>query len=241
MDLAGKVAVITGASRGLGQAFAEHFAAAGIKLGLCARTMTDGTSPERVARALDVCDPKAMDAFTEEVTSNLGAIDLWINNAGVLDPVMPLRKVESNDFERHLRINVLGVFHGSKAFINHVRATGKPGVLINISSGAAQSAYSGWSAYCASKAAVDRMSECIAVEEQGTGLRVHAVAPGVIDTDMQDLIRRTSADDFPMVDRFIEMKENDTFSSPRFVAQSMLELAFGAADDEVVKRFPVGK
>lgn len=242
MSLADKVAVITGASRGIGKGLAGIFEREGLKLGLCARTMTSDSSEHQVRRGLDVRDPEAMDEFVDAVTSNLGPIDLWINNAGVLAPIAPLRDVESREFAEHLEINVLGVFHGSRAYVRHVRSHTHKGVLVNISSGAARHAYSGWSAYCAGKAAVDRMSECIAMEESDTGLRVHAVAPGVIDTDMQALIRGTSASDFPSVDRFIEMKEEDTFSSMNFVGARMLELAFGSTPpEEVLISFPLEK
>jgi benzil reductase ((S)-benzoin forming) len=241
MSYAGKVAVITGASRGIGKGMAEHFAAQGMKLGLCSRTMSESSSPEHFTHPVDVTDPDAVEDFTKQVADHFGHIDLWINNAGILEPIGPLRDVESKDFDEHLRINVLGVFHGSKSYIHHLRASGKGGVLVNISSGAAISAYAGWAAYCAGKAAVDRMSEVIALEEEAIDLRVHAVAPGVIDTDMQALIRKTSRDDFPMVDKFLELKATDGFSSTRFVAERMLELAFDGMDQPVVVRFPSEK
>jgi len=242
MTYQGKVAVITGASRGIGAGLADELARAGVRLGLCARTMATETTSTRVARAVDVCDGQAVDRFCAEVVDTFGAIDLWINNAGVLAPIGPLRDLDSAAFAQHQAINIHGVFHGSRAFVRHVRANSRPGVLVNISSGAARHAYAGWSAYCASKAAVDRLSECIALEENDTALRVYSVAPGVIDTDMQALIRSTSADDFPMVDRFVKMKANDEFSSIRFVAEQMLELAFGPdAPTEVLTSFAPGK
>jgi len=242
MRYQGKVAVITGASRGIGEGLANELASAGVRLGLCARTMAAESSPTRLARAIDVRDGEAVDRFCNDVVEHFGTIDLWINNAGVLAPIAPLRDVDSAAFAEHLAINVHGVFHGSRAFVRHLRSKGHPGVLVNISSGAARHAYAGWSAYCASKAAVDRLSECIALEEADTGLRVHSVAPGVIDTEMQALIRSTSATDFPMVDRFLKMKENDEFSSIRFVAEQMLELAFGPTPPtDVLLSFAPGK
>jgi len=196
-----RVAVITGASRGIGAGLAEAFAAEGLKLGLCARSIEDSSSESRLARSLDVRDRDAVDAFALEVTEKLGPIGLWINNAGILAPISMLRDVSSSEFEEHLGINVIGVVNGSRTYVNHVRKTGGPGVLVNISSGAGRHGYAGWSAYCAGKAAVDRLSECIAIEEADSNLRVHAVAPGVIDTDMQALIRKTPVEHFPMVQR----------------------------------------
>src|SRR5690606_492715 len=115
--------------------------------------------------------------FAAMAESRLGAIDLWINNAAVLEPIAPLREIAPAAFLDHLRINVMGVVHGSQAYIAHVRKRGgePQGVLMNISSGAAWKGYAGWAPYCASKAAVERISESVQLEE-AEYLRVHAVA-----------------------------------------------------------------
>ena len=77
-----------------------------------------------------------------------------------------------------------------------------PGVLVNISSGAATKPYEGWAAYCASKAAVDQLTGCVALEEARHGLRAYALSPGLVDTDMQAAIRASDERDFPEVERF---------------------------------------
>jgi NAD(P)-dependent dehydrogenase (short-subunit alcohol dehydrogenase family) len=194
---------------------------------------------EGITAQCDVADEVSMRGFAAAAARALGRIDLWINNAGVLEPVGPLRDIPSQAFLDHLRINVMGVVHGSQAFIAHVRASGHQGVLINISSGAAWQGYAGWAAYCAGKAAVDRISEAIQLEE-GERLRVHAVAPGVIDTDMQALVRSFDADTFPMVERFRQMKAEGSFNSIEFVAEHVLRYAFDqdSRPDAVVTRVP---
>ncbi len=230
MELAGKTAVITGASRGLGAGLAGEFARRGMRLGLCARgapVLPDG--PDVVAVELDVRDASAMERFCAGVAARLGAIDLWINNAGVLDPIGPLVEAPQADWARHIEINVLGVAWGSAAYCRHRRQVGPGGTLVNISSGAGRKGYFGWSAYCAGKAAVDRMSECLALEEEAAGTRVLSVAPGIIETRMQEQIRASSPDDFPEVARFVRMKEDDRFSSPAWVAARLLELVFDPA------------
>ena len=239
----GKVVVITGASRGIGKGMAERMAGLGVRLGLCARSslpLDDG--PDVVAKQVDVTDEGAVVGFAEAVAERLGEIDLWINNAGVLDPVVFVRDLDSAALAKHLDINLRGVLHGTKAYLRHLDARGHDGVLVNVSSGAALKGYAGWGAYCAGKAAVDRLTECVQLEEahRGSGLRAYAVAPGVVDTAMQATIRGKSADEFPMVDKFLQLKKDEAFNSPAYVADRLLDVAFSpsARPDGVVVRLP---
>jgi NAD(P)-dependent dehydrogenase (short-subunit alcohol dehydrogenase family) len=237
-----RIAVITGASRGLGAGMAHELARRGLRLGLCARTRSALPSGEQVlAERLDVADAGAVEAFASRVIDRFGRIDLWINNAGLLEPVGPLRDLDGEALMRLLEVNVLGVFHGTRAFVRHVRAREGEGVLVNISSGAAQSAYAGWSAYCASKAAVERMTECVQLEEADSGLRAYAVAPGIVDTEMQQIIRRTPASRFPAVDKFVRIAREGAFNTPAFVAERLLEIAFDptARPEPVALRLPL--
>jgi len=241
LNLEGRTAVITGASRGLGAGIAEVFAGCGVQLGLCSRTkpaLAEG--PAVLAREVDVRDEAAITAFAKEVAERFGAIDLWINNAGVLAPIKPLRDITADEFRDHIDINLSGVFLGTRAYVHHVRGREGGGVLINISSGAAWGGYAGWSAYCAGKAGVALLTQCVALEEADAGLRAHAVAPGIVDTDMQALIRSSSAEDFPSVERFIEAKEADSFNTSEFIARHLLALAFDPSypDREVDIRLP---
>jgi benzil reductase ((S)-benzoin forming) len=126
------------------------------------------------------------------------------------------------------------VVHGTQAFLRH-RAP--DGVLVNISSGAAQRGRAGWAAYCGGKAAVDRITEAVQLEEAASGLRAYAVAPGVVDTDMQELIRAMPPERFPDVDQFVERKRRGAFNSPAFVADRILDLVATRPDD-VVLRLP---
>src|SRR5262245_39712872 len=230
-DLAGRVAVITGASRGLGAGLADRFAAAGLRLGLAARHAPP--LPPRapvggvVAGTLDVTDPAAVDRFCDRVADRFGAIDLWVNNAGVLDPIAPLRDADPSAVRQNVEVNVLGVAHGSATYARHVRARPGGGVLVNVTSGAATTPYSGWAAYCASKAAVDQLTRVVAVEEADAGLRALAVSPGLVDTDMQAMIRATPAERFPAVERFRDRARDGAFNSPAWVADHLLGLAFG--------------
>ncbi|MDP9419163.1 MAG: SDR family NAD(P)-dependent oxidoreductase [Actinomycetota bacterium] len=230
VDVNGRVAVITGASRGLGAGLARHFAGRGMRLGLCARSdpVLPG-SDDVVATSVDVAEAGALDAFAAEVAGRFGAIDLWVNNAAVLEPIGPLRDTEAGDIAAHLAVNVMGVVHGTQAYIRHLRALGGEGVLANLSSGAADHGYAGWAAYCASKAAVDRLTEVTNLEEADHGLRAYAFSPGVVDTDMQHLIRRCPPERFPAVGRFLELARTQAFNSPAHVATHLLAVAFDPA------------
>lgn len=226
-SLDGKVAFISGASRGVGAGLAERFAEAGLRLVLCSRTPPALSESETViAAALDVRDEKALDALVGQVEERFGSIDLWINNAGVLDPIGPIRDVSLEEFREHIDINLGGVFVGSRTYVRHLRRLQRRGVLINVSSGAAWNPYAGWGAYCAGKAGVERLTEVVALEEAEIGLRAHSIAPGVIDTAMQSLIRASSAEDFPDVEHFKERKRSGNFNSVRFVADEFLAIAF---------------
>lgn len=222
-----QVVVITGASRGIGAGMAQQFARMGLNLGLCARHQPPSPGQGQIlCQAVDVSDAEAVERFAETVSRELGAIDLWINNAGILGEIAPARDLNPSNFQQLLTINVLGVFNGSRSFIKHRRALGGGGVLINISSGAAQRGIAGWSAYCASKAAVDRFSESLALEEADSDIRVLAVAPGVVDTEMQSSIRASTEENFPSVERFRQMKATGQFNSADFVARELYAMAF---------------
>ena len=125
----GRVAVITGASRGLGAGLAVHFAGAGVHLGLCAlhrpvlvaRTrptahdgQVDAATP--LLAAVDVTDRHALERFAADVVDRFGRIDLWVNNAGLLGPVAPLVRADPAHAARTIEVDVVGVLHGSAVF-----------------------------------------------------------------------------------------------------------------------------
>lgn len=244
-ELSGKVAAITGASRGIGAGLAKDFRARGMRLALCARGATalpdDGDAV--LTRQFDVADAAAMDAFAAAAVARFGRVDLWINNAGVLEPIVPVRRLDDAQLRRHFEINVFGVLHGSRAFLRHCVDAQRDGVLINVSSGAAWRGYAGWAAYCMGKAAVDRLTESLQLEEAARGIRAHAVAPGIVDTAMQELIRRQRPEDFPDVERFRQFKVDEAFNSVAFVAAQLLAIAFDptARPETVLVRLPAEK
>lgn len=223
------VAVVTGASRGLGAGLARRFAGAGLRLGVCTRRAPEvpGAARDAVVSAeVDVTDADAVEDFARAVAGRFGRIDLWVNNAGVIEPIGPLAGADPAAVARAFDVNVLGVVHGTATFARHVAGRDGGGVLVNVSSGAAARPYAGWGPYCAAKAAVEQLTAVVAVEEAAHGLRAHAVAPGLVDTEMQATIRATDESRFPDVGRF---RERRRFNSPAWVADHLLEIAFGDA------------
>jgi NAD(P)-dependent dehydrogenase (short-subunit alcohol dehydrogenase family) len=222
------VAVITGASRGIGAGIAAHLADRGFALGVCARTVPvvrhrAAAFAFALTAAVDVVDPESVDRFADAVVDRFGRIDLWINNAGVLDPIGPLADADPGALARNIATNVLGVTNGTATFARHVRGRPGTGSLVNVSSGAATKPYRGWAAYCASKAAVEMLTEVVGLEERAAGLLAYAVAPGVVDTDMQALIRTMPPGVFPDVERFRRLRDDGAFSTSEWVARCILE------------------
>lgn len=237
--LRGKVAVITGASRGLGAGLAARFAEHGLVLGLCARHEPIPPAGARaIAASVDVTDAARLDTFATVVAKELGPIDLWVNNAGVLDPMGPQRLHDPVAVDAALRVNVGGVANGTRSFTERARRwTPARRVLVNITSGAARTVYPGWAIYGATKAAVDHFTEVVAAEEPS--VLCHAVAPGVVDTDMQAEIRTHDERTFPAVARFRELQRTGAWNSPAWVADHLLGLLAGTLRPEtVVYRVP---
>lgn len=237
--LEGKVVVVTGASRGLGAGLAERFGELGASLGLCARSEPRAPRGARaLTGAVDVTDAARLDRFAEAVSASLGAIDLWVNNAGILGPVGPQRDHDPAEVDRALRINVGGVANGSRSFTRLARGW-PPGrrVLVNISSGAARSPYEGWAVYSATKAAVDQYTRAVAIEEPQ--VLCHAVAPGVVETAMQEQVRALDEDAFPAVDRFRQIHAEGRANSPTWVADHLAGILLATlTPDEVLYRVP---
>ncbi len=237
--LDGRVVVVTGASRGLGQGLAQRFVGLGAAVGICARSEPVPPPGSRaVTAAVDVTDAAALEDFGESVATALGPIDLWINNAGVLGPVGPQRDHDPVEVDRALLSNIAGVANGTRVFTRRARAGGPARrVLVNVSSGASRSTYAGWSVYGATKAAVDHFTEIVAVEEPD--IICHAVAPGIVETAMQEFIRALDEEVFPAVGRFREIYEEGSANSPAWVADHLAAILTGAlVPPKVVYRVP---
>ena len=195
-ELSGQVAIVTGASRGIGEAVARSFGASGVKVVLAARSVgkcetiageIKAAGGEAIAVACDVSDFKAVASLAEETRQVFGPPSILINNAGVIEPIGSLLDSSPEDWASNVGINLLGVYHCIRACLSDLLEAN--GVVINVSSGAAHTPLEGWSAYCSSKAGVAMLTKATALEYAESGLRVFGFAPGTVDTEMQVKIR----------------------------------------------------
>jgi len=194
MDLVGKAAIVTGASRGLGKALAEQLAQAGARVVLVARSAPEleriveeirGHGGEGHALAYDVGRKQDIHPLAGAAAALVGPIDLLIHNASSLGPT-PLRLLldtECEDLSQVLETNLIGPFRLSKAIAGSM-ALRKTGTIVHVSSDAALNAYPHWGAYAASKAGLDQLSRIWAAELAERGVRVLSVDPGEMDTVM---------------------------------------------------------
>ena len=183
-----KVAIVTGGGSGLGFAIAEKFTKAGIETIIAGRDIEKLNAAKNQlgdlghAMACDVSDLSSVPRFVNEVLKKFGQIDILVNNAGINMKKM-IEEVTDEDFQKVITTNLTAVFVMSREVIKHMLER-KAGCIINISSMAAQYGLPKVIAYSASKTAIDGMTRAMAVELGPKGIRVNAIAPGFIYSDM---------------------------------------------------------
>jgi 2-deoxy-D-gluconate 3-dehydrogenase len=185
------VAIVTGASRGLGRAMAVALAEAGADVALGARARAELEETARLVaatgrRALpvptDVTDYAQVDVLVRRTVAELGGLHVVVNNSGVAR-VAPVAEMSPEDFRATLDVNLVGVFHGCRAAAAHLIAQGS-GKIINVASVLGQVGLPGYSAYAASKSGVMGFTRALAAEWARHGIQVNALAPGWFVTDM---------------------------------------------------------
>jgi NAD(P)-dependent dehydrogenase (short-subunit alcohol dehydrogenase family) len=195
--LAGRAAIVTGGSHGLGLEIARAFVTAGARVVVCARDTealdraradleSVAAHADAVATiAADVSDPESVERLVAFAVERFSQIHVLVNNAGVYGPKGLVEEVSWDEWEHAVRVNLFGSVLCSRAVLPHFRANGY-GKIVQLSGGGATSPLPRLSAYAASKAAVVRFAETLAEELRGTGTDVNAVAPGALNTRLLD-------------------------------------------------------
>ena len=190
-----KVVLITGASRGIGEATARYLAQKGVKVVLAARSVENiqkiaseinANGTESLAVAADVADYNSVENLISKTLAKFGRIDVLINNAGLIEPIAKLSETDPQKWAETINVNLIGAYNCVRATLPHFNDNA---VIINLSSGAAFSALEGWSAYCASKAGLAMLTKSIGLEHKQ--ISAYGFAPGLVDTNMQAKIRNS--------------------------------------------------
>ncbi len=231
-ELRGKVAVVTGASRGIGAATARELAGHGVEVVLGARTADAiddlareirAAGGEAIARACDVARYTEVEALVQAATDAFGRLDVLVNNAGVIEPIVRLADSHPGAWDAGLDVNAKGVYHGLRAALPLMAQQGA-GVVVNVSSGAATNPLEGWSHYCAGKAAALMLTRCADLEYRERGIRVVGLSPGTVATDMQVAIRASGVNPVSRLDPAVHIP-------PEWAARAIAWLCTAAAAD----------
>jgi 3-oxoacyl-[acyl-carrier protein] reductase len=230
-DLENKTVVITGASRGIGEAAARHLASLGAHVVLAARSAGD---IERIAKEIetaggtatamtcDVARQEDVKALIARAVELYGGLDVLVNNAGLIDPIARLADSDPDAWSQVVDVNVKGVYYGLRHAIPEMTARGG-GTIINISSGAATGALEGWSHYCSTKAAVLSLTRCTDKEYRGEGIRMIGLSPGTVKTEMQVAIKASGLNPVSQLDPAVHIP-------PEWVAQAIAYLCGPGGD-----------
>jgi len=194
-DLNGTVAVVTGAGRGIGREIALHQARSGAKVAVLARTVSEidetaslitGEGGAGISLPVDLVDRRAVEQVLDRVASELGPIDLVVNNHGSFRAFGPIWESDPDVWWQDIEINLRGTFHTCRVVAPAMLARGK-GRIVNLVGGGTGNSFPNGSGYASSKAAVMRFTECLNDTTAGSGVMVFAVDPGLVRTSMTEL------------------------------------------------------
>lgn len=223
LDLAGKVAVVTGAGGGIGRAVVAALSKQGARVVATDRDLAAMAGVDADCRELDVTRPAAIRALADAVAAEYGALDIWVNNAGYMDR-MPALDLDEAAWQRTQDINLKGTFFGAQAATRHMVAQ-RSGAIINLSSYAGVKPRPNCADYASAKAGVAHLTQCLALEWSPLGLRVNAIAPGFIETPMSSWMHADAATHAEYIGRLPARR----LGQPAEIADAVLYLASQAS------------
>jgi benzil reductase ((S)-benzoin forming) len=217
---------ITGTSRGIGKSIAQQLLA-DPKNKVYGFSRFNSISHERFSfLQMDLSDALAVGKWDFPVLADAEKICL-VNNAGAIGAVKRVGNLAANDITGAFNVNLVSAVLLANSFLKAYSASLATQVIINVSSGAGKNPIDGWSVYCASKAGIDMFTKTLAQELKIDGkkhIHVFAVAPGVVDTAMQDQIRTAAKEDFSRINDFTGYKEQGQLADPELVAAKYLAI-----------------
>jgi benzil reductase ((S)-benzoin forming) len=216
---------ITGTSRGIGKALAERLLKESDNMVIGLSRNKTIVHKNYTHYSIDLSDAKEASEFKFENFSNAGSITL-INNAGAIGEIKSIGKQSSENIEKMFTVNITSAAILINKFVGAYQNESAKKTIVNISSGAAKNPISGWSAYCASKAALEMYSRVLSEEQEKkkNRIKVLAISPGIIDTQMQEEIREASPEDFPRVNDFVNYKTSRQLLSPELVSEKIFHI-----------------
>ncbi len=251
-----KYYIITGSSKGIGKYVAKELLEKDTHLLCLSRSINKSLIHEakekEVALVYESVDLNDVNTIAEIIRSWASKIDCQfveglylINNAGLIDPIKPVYKCDPDEIIRSINVNLIAPMILQAEFMKICESIqgqmdGKVTQrILNISSGAGRKAIQGWTVYCTSKAGLDMFSSCTNadIKEGNKDVKIVSLAPGVVDTQLQQTIRSSNDDDFVLVNQFKEYKENGKLLSPAFVGRQIVKLLHSVDfGEEVIMR-----
>ena len=228
-----KALIITGSSRGIGEAIAIKYLQNGYRVLGISRTLTELSLsyPAFTHIKADLSRLVELRHAWLEIKRELDKMEKlmevqFIHNAGTLGPVSLVGQGTRGEVHLHaLQVNLVSALDLCERFVEDFDSFSGKKKLVLISSGAGKKPYAGWASYCVSKAGLDMFARVIGLEQMNktNPIKVSSIAPGVVDTDMQAEIRKVSPEDFPNVQRFLDLKANEQLWQPSFVASKLFD------------------
>ena len=239
MKLKDKVAIITGGGRGIGEATALAFAREGARVVLVARTVPELEQVAAKVKDLggiaqivpaDVSSRQAVASMVRTAVDSFAQVDILVNAAGVYGPIGRVWEVDPEKWAQAIEVNLLGTFFTCQAVLPHMIRRLQGGI-INFSGGGATSPLPCFTAYGVSKTAVVRLTETLAEEVKGFNIRVNAIAPGMVDTRLQDAVLAAGERAGELLSRVCRLRETGDGGAPRELAADLAVFLAGEASN----------